>query len=122
MNKLEERREWLLQACDLLMEHLEDEEIELWQECTTEGWWETKDKKSIRIKDMTDSHLINALKQLERKHFRPTAQNVLRIEVDRRIGFAKQVIKAEETLANLAEYDTDNLQTEAIVEDVVEEW
>jgi diphthamide biosynthesis methyltransferase len=100
----------------------QDEDIDSCEEYTTTGWWTTKDKKSIRIKDMTDSHLVNALKQLEREHFRPTAQNVLRIEVDRRIGFAKQVIKAEETLANLAEYDTDNLQTEAIVEDVVEEW
>lgn len=48
---------------------LEDLKMELWLRLrnNSEIKWETKDKKQIPIKDMTTSHLINAIALLEKK-------------------------------------------------------
>lgn len=48
---------------------IEDLKMELWLRLrnNSEIKWETKDKKQIPIKDMTTSHLINAIALLEKK-------------------------------------------------------
>lgn len=47
---------------------LKDLKLELWlrNRDSSKMIWETKDKNIIPIKDMTDDHLINTIKHLEK--------------------------------------------------------
>lgn len=66
------------------------------------GTWYTADGKCMSIKNMDNSHLVNAYNKLVRENKRYSAQEVLLREIGRRVKFARRVLEAEQTLMLLA--------------------